>query len=119
TSVLIDYVSYFDEPLLGSTDGYQLCLLRNLWFHLLRFFAHLRNFYPLQNSLYAFVDLAQRFANVASDSLITFAANCDAGGDKQGAINNLNHFESGNCVCRASQRIAAIRAMLGVQKACP
>src|SRR5947209_17685319 len=76
----------------GLTYRDQLSGLGRSCSHLFGLFAHVRNLYALQNRFDAFIHLAQRLANVAAVTLIALPADGHARGDKQRAVNGLNHF---------------------------
>src|ERR1700690_3120835 len=122
TSVLIDCVSYrvnlFDESLAfyASADRYQLGHLGSLAASFFRLFPHVRNLDALQHGFNAFVHLAQRFANIAAISLVALSVDRDAGRDEQGDDHGLNHFESGNRMGGAGQRISTVGAVLRLQE---
>src|ERR1700687_5252546 len=89
TSVLIDCspasIILLDESLIlkGSGDRDQISRFSwSLGASIFRFFPHMRNLDSPQHCFYALVDLAQRFANIATIGLVALSANGDAGGNE-------------------------------------
>jgi len=79
----------------------------------------MRNLDAFQHRFYAFIHLAQGFANVATITLATFSTNRDTRRDKQWAVDGLYYFEGRNRVRGPRQPVTTMRAMMREQQTSP